>query len=571
MKNEYENWSKEDLIKEVRLLKRRKRYGLVWEDKPEDIATKCHDEIPILDEINKYEVVNDLSSLPNIFIEGENYHALSVLNYTHKESVDLIYIDPPYNTESEDFVYNDKIVDKEDSYRHSKWLSFMSKRLLLAKNILKRSGAIAISINENELFQLKLLCDDIFGETNYLTTITVKVRHEDRILKGDKDFHEVVEYLLLYRKNSAFKQKKREKDNTSLDEYVYLIKEKIKTPTVQKIGNKNVEIFKPDEYELIKVLPSDKAFKKISIRGSIKEGNSSGRFYMKYLEALADKMPGYLFKVPDMGADEVPYRYFITAQGKRVNGDYLQGVPLNRKDIIGMPYSNFIDFEEDFNSVGYEGGIEFRNGKKPLSFLQRIFEITGIKERKDAIILDFFAGSGTTGHAVLLLNRSVPGKRRFILCTNNENKIAEEICYPRIVKAIKGYKGKKGIEEPLGGNLKYYKTSLISASKTDHNRVLLTRKATKMLCLKENTFTLVEESSDICIYKNSEKYLALLLDIEHLDKFKNTIRKLDMPTNVYVFSLGNDLYEEEFEEFGDKVTVSPIPEAIYKVYKRIFQ
>jgi len=381
MKNEYENWSKEDLIKEVRLLKRRKRYGLVWEDKPEDIATKCHDEIPILDEINKYEVVNDLSSLPNIFIEGENYHALSVLNYTHKESVDLIYIDPPYNTESEDFVYNDKIVDKEDSYRHSKWLSFMSKRLLLAKNILKRSGAIAISINENELFQLKLLCDDIFGETNYLTTITVKVRHEDRILKGDKDFHEVVEYLLLYRKNSAFKPKKREKDNTSLDEYVYLIKEKIKTPTVQKIGNKNVEIFKPDEYELIKVLPSDKAFKKISIRGSIKEGNSSGRFYMKYLEALADKMPGYLFKVPDMGADEVPYRYFITAQGKRVNGDYLQGVPLNRKDIIGMPYSNFIDFEEDFNSVGYEGGIEFRNGKN-YHFYKEYLKLQVLKNAK---------------------------------------------------------------------------------------------------------------------------------------------------------------------------------------------
>lgn len=107
----------------------------------------------------------------NLLIEGDNYHALSVLNYTHKGKIDVIYIDPPYNTGKKDFMYNDHYVDKEDSYRHSKWLSFIEKRLKLAKQILKKTGVIIVHIDENEESTLHILLQEIFREQNDLGKI----------------------------------------------------------------------------------------------------------------------------------------------------------------------------------------------------------------------------------------------------------------------------------------------------------------------------------------------------------------------------------------------------------------
>src|SRR3990167_10306645 len=141
-KKDYSNWSKEELVRELKKVEKRKKYGIVWEDKPETVAKRCETELPILEEDTKKEIKTDDKKQVNILIEGDNYHALSVLNYTHKGAVDVIYIDPPYNKGSDDFKYNDRIVDEEDSYRHSKWLSFMEKRLKLAKNVLKTDGVI---------------------------------------------------------------------------------------------------------------------------------------------------------------------------------------------------------------------------------------------------------------------------------------------------------------------------------------------------------------------------------------------------------------------------------------------
>src|SRR3990167_3080574 len=158
-KKNYSEWSKEDLVRELKKIWKRKKYGIVWEDKPETVAKRCETELPVLEEDTKKEIKTDDKKQVNILIEGDNYHALSVLNYTHKGAVDVIYIDPPYNRGSGDnFVYNDKIIDREDSFRHSKWLSFMAKRLNLAKNLLKNNGFIFISIDDNEYSQLKLIC-----------------------------------------------------------------------------------------------------------------------------------------------------------------------------------------------------------------------------------------------------------------------------------------------------------------------------------------------------------------------------------------------------------------------------
>ena len=184
-KSNYDNWNKEDLIREVEALKKKKTYGLVWEeDKVKEVfdyyinwdgaGTKEtfgeeEGKFPVLKEVVRKSIDNNDPKY-NFMIEGDNYHALAVLNFTHNKSIDVIYIDPPYNT-GKGFIYNDKIVNEEDGFRHSKWLSFMSKRLRLAKDLLKKDGMIFISINDIELAQLKILCDDIFDEKNFIANL----------------------------------------------------------------------------------------------------------------------------------------------------------------------------------------------------------------------------------------------------------------------------------------------------------------------------------------------------------------------------------------------------------------
>jgi len=204
-KRDYSNWSKTELIKEVKKIEKRKKYGIVWEDKLEEVSELCKEKLPILEEDTKREIKTGDKKPVNILIEGDNYHALSVLNYTHKGKIDVIYIDPPYNTGNGDgFRYNDKMVDKEDPYRHSKWISFMSKRLRLTKNVLKPMGLIFISINDIEVAQLKLLCDEIFLEGNFVAQLIWKTRQnvDSRSLTGASIDHE---YVLVYRKSKNAK------------------------------------------------------------------------------------------------------------------------------------------------------------------------------------------------------------------------------------------------------------------------------------------------------------------------------------------------------------------------------
>jgi adenine-specific DNA-methyltransferase len=199
--NKYETYTREQLIAEVEKLSKRKKYGLVWEEEKiiEKFEKEAEGKLPVLIEDKKREVKTDPDKPVNILIEGDNYHALSVLNYTHNKSIDVIYIDPPYNTGNKDFKYNDKFVEAEDTYRHSKWLAFMSKRLKLAKNLLKNTGVIFISIDDNEQANLKLLCDEIFGETNFIAQLIWE--------QGKKHIGTFVginhEYMLIYAKNKS--------------------------------------------------------------------------------------------------------------------------------------------------------------------------------------------------------------------------------------------------------------------------------------------------------------------------------------------------------------------------------
>lgn len=580
------------IISEIEKTLSDKKYGLIWEEHSEKVDDKLKDNIPILEEIKELKIKTLEDSNYNFLIEGDNLHTLKILNKTHREKIDLIYIDFPYNTESKDFKYNDTFIDKNDGFRHSKWLSFVNRRLKLAYTLLKNDGCILMSINENELFVLKSLCDEIFGEDNYLTMITVKVRHEDRILKGDKDFHEVTEFLLFYRKTSNFKVKKREKDNTDISEYVYNIEEKITNPEEIILDNKIVEVFKPNEYEL-KINPaSENLLKKINIRGSLKEGNSSGRFYVKHLEKLMEEKEGYLFKVYNMGADGIGYRYFripLLAE-KRANGDYFQGVPLEKKDIKYIPFPNLVEFDDEFNNVGYEGGVNFKS-KKPCDFLKYCFKIANLESKPNAIVLDFFAGSGSTGEALLQFNAEFKGNRKFILCTNNEisfaleeeyrkdkklkrnefeklmeendeelekyiekNGICRAVTYPRLKNVAFGYMQKSGKKEiPIEANkfnLKYLRTNFIS-------------RFNENISIREMTLLHVRELIELEYMCEIDGVNNLLIfDEDELDE----ININDLQENIKIFLSSNILLSSTQKYLFDKknILIIYIPEYYFK-------
>ena len=378
-----------------------------------------------------------LASIDNIdeqcdglLINSENFQTLELLQEKYREQVKCIYIDPPYNTGTDGFVY-------KDGYSHSTWLSMMSDRVSVARNLQDKKSIFFASINENELYNLEKLLNIIYGEENYLSTFVVKVRHEDRILKGDKEIHEVYENLCLYKNSNDFYINKREKDNTSLEEYIWEIKTLTPPSDEVELGGKQVEIYNPGTYTFIKhEIGSEEGLKRISVRGSIREGNSSGRFYTGNLENLSSSYKGCLFKVQGIGAGKLSYRWFWIPDlaSNRRNGDYFQDVPIDRKDVIQIPYPNFVDFEQAFNNCADEGGTVFRNGKKPIAFLYHVFELANLRKSPDGVILDFFSGSGSTGHAVINLNREDGGKRKYILCEMGE--YFDSVTKPRIQKVI---------------------------------------------------------------------------------------------------------------------------------------
>ncbi|MBR6179986.1 MAG: site-specific DNA-methyltransferase [Prevotella sp.] len=379
----------------------------------------------------KHQLVKSMENIDEqtngLLVKSDNYHALNLISEKYIKSVNAIYIDPPYNTGSDGFVY-------KDQYKDSSWLTMMENRLLIAKKLMTPDSSISISINENELFNSKCLLDSMFSK--YLTTFSVKVRHEDRILKGDKDFHEVYESLLLYALSDSFKPLKRQKDNSSDADYLYTIETEGGPDEVLSLGNKEVEVYAPEHYKIIKHQESSFDYTKpISVRGSIREGNSSGRFYVAYLENLAASHPGHIFKVPNMGDDKFGFRYFWTpsVESGRKNGDYYQGAPINRKDTIEIPYPNYIDFEKAFNDATDEGGVSFRNGKKPISFIQHVLSLQNIGKDRNALIIDFFAGSGSTGHAVIEMNKD-QGNRKYLL--SQVGDIFDNVTKPRMERTV---------------------------------------------------------------------------------------------------------------------------------------
>ena len=333
----------------------------------------------------------------NLIIKGNNLLALHTIKNQFQGLVKLIYIDPPFNTGNDSFGYN-------DSFNHSAWLTFMKNRLEVGKTLLSSDGYFCIQCSWHEYAYLTAVADEVFGRSKRLCVFNIQVRHPDRILTGDKEYNDVIEYILIYKKDTKTKMPKMI-ENKEVDEYVYEIIELEKGEAI-KLGKGEVIVFKPNQYKVEKKAANAILLKQISIRGSIREKNSSGRFYVKYLEKLVDKFPPLtLFKVPGIGDDVHDYRYFNLPKKGNKNGGYYQGKPTS-SDVTEKPYPNFYNYSEEYNNVAKQGNVDFRNAKKPeelIKFLINIFT------NENDIVLDYHLGSGTTAAVAHKMGRQYIG------------------------------------------------------------------------------------------------------------------------------------------------------------------
>lgn len=529
----------------------KKKYGLIWEEHEERVDKELETQIPTFEEIKDKEIVSNPNEKFNFLLEGDNLHSLYLLEKTHKEKIDVIYIDPPYNTGSKDFIYNDKIIDDEDGYKHSKWLSFMSKRLQMAQRLLSDTGVIFISIDDNEVAQLKLLCDTIFNEINRISIHHVQVRYAEKSLADGKSVKPVMEYVLVYAKDiNKFKLNLPKEEYTDAS-FLYEIEE-LGSGIVVKDGNVTMQVFKPGEWQIKKQNESSQnLLKETWVSGTIYSKMSYGQVVKKYIEPRynSDGL-GCLYKVIGRGDDGLGYRYYVGPSKKgSTRCKMYSGMPLSRIEEIKsnggsfreVPISNLINYAADFGNIRHEGNMTFNSGKKPVKMLK---ELINYHTNKNAVVLDFFAGSGSTAQAVLELNKEDDGNRQFILCTNNENNICEEITYKRIKNVITGY----GKYNPLKSNLKYYRCTYIPRINTEaenlHNNLLI------------NIKNLIQLENGIEIDDNK---IRVYLNEDELDKFSTNEKELEICEKVYISSdiLLTSEQEEIFENNNIEVYIIP--------------
>lgn len=558
----YTDYTKEQLIEEIKQIKRRKKFGLVWEDKPEDVVTECKTKFPVLREDHERAILDDNSpsSPTHLIIEGDNYHSLSVLNVTHKGKIDVIYIDPPYNTGSKDFKYNDSYVDKEDGFRHSKWLSFMEKRLRLARELLSEKGVIFISIDDNEQANLKVLCDKVFGEKNFITCM---IRQGKAGAGHDsKEFAIEYDYVLAYSKN---------RDTVNIN------KEKVDTENDKKYKFTDDYIKERGKYYL----------RDLDYKGSY----SQSLDYPITLDTGKQIYAGGKHGSPNTWRwSESKFEWgknngFIVFKGEKVYIKQYQFV-----DNEGKKRERFLPFRALVKFLNSEGSTELARldlisrfpYPKPISLINYVLRSS---TNKNSIILDFFAGSGTTGQAVLELNKD-GGNRQFILCTNNENNICEDVTYPRIKTVVTGKRADgTTYSDGIPANVRYFKTDFVERSEdTDENRVRLTERCHELLQVKEGCYKSVEThdcttnvTRNMRVWRNASKLLVVIFDRyddvadeEYITEI-NTLRARTRTkeTVIYRFSISGNL-DMDVRAIPN-ARLEEIPEEILKVYKQIFK
>lgn len=546
------------------------QYGLRWMDVPEAFEAEAENAIPTLEEVPSKAISNDDGKPTHILIEGDNFHALTCLNYTHKGTIDVIYIDPPYNTGSDGFVYKDKrVLDKfpdgttvptDHPLRHSYWLSFMHKRLELAKNLLSERGVIFISIDDNEQANLKLLCDQVFGEKNFVGNVIWEKTDSPRMdVKGFTVRHD---YILVYAKSDF---------------------------VLKRIFPNEV----PEHYN--------------------KVDDSGKRYYLKPLRLMGGHKSDSLYygiKAPDgtiifpqeKNGEKGCWRWSLSKYNEEIERiEWIKGkngwsanFRIYADNLTPIPVNTIWNFKKVGSTRTAKNELEnivrqnIFSYPKPSSLISFIEQIA---TNKSSTILDFFAGSGTTMHATMQLNEEDGGHRQCILVQQNENNICEAVTYERNKRVMQGYTNAKGeAVAGLGNSMKYYRTAFVGEHKitdiTDADKVALTQKAGCLLALGENNLEEIKTAKSYQIFQlrkgdkptNDFGYTAVYFsgNLLHFADFRREIEQIQAANPltriaVYVFTWGDpSIFENEFDDLSG-ITIKPIPQPILEIYQNIHQ
>jgi adenine-specific DNA-methyltransferase len=571
----WEGVSQEERAYLINLVNTKKKYGLVWEDKPEEVEEHLRENLPVLKEVKERAIVNGQEYPNHILIEGDNLHALTALSFTHESKIDVIYIDPPYNTGSkEDFIYNDHYVDKEDSFRHSKWLSFMQRRLKLAKVLLKEDGVIFCSIGDDEISQLTLLFNEVFTEANKLGVVT-------RVSKTAGDmgnyFAPSKDYIVVYTNNKS--QLSNFKD--AVDDNLF---KKIETDGEKKGERYRDDVafyqasqkdLRPNQKYFVDCPDGTKVIPPCSIQDEImREGDGRWRWSKET----------YLLNRHLLVFKQTKKSPLVDEYGQQAKWNVYTKSYLNDRSEKGASPRDFLD--QFINRKGadliklYDINFSF---SKPFELIQHLIMITN--KRNDIKVLDFFAGSGTALHSVMKMNEYDNGSRQCIIVTNNENNICEEVTYPRCERLINKYVNKKGQEMPYfpNNNLRFYRSKFVSRDPSIKNKKEITRLATELLCIREDIYTEQKQIGGYQLnatfarcFRQGQLNLLVIYDegvIEQMVEVIQSVVTADTDRNthfkVYVFSNGQYPYTEEFEEVLPYITLCALPDAIYKAYQNV--
>lgn len=509
------------------------KYGLVFEEHKEAIDDMLEKHLPVF--IEEKELFVDNGDEINFLLEGDNLASLQLLEKTHKGKIDVIYIDPPYNTGNKDFIYDDDFVDSADSFRHSKWLSFMEKRLRIARELLSEKGVIFISIDDNEQATIKILCEEIFGENNFIGQLTWESTTQP-INAGKARFQlqQKVEYILCYAKN------KNQKDD-------FILKESdsdLKYPHTGKFGACRFEIIEKSDagayqrdtmkYKILGQFPREGKRWQIG-EETARELEKAGK--IEIVDGIVKKAV-----YPE---DELDKRKFVPFWSHFSSTDV--GTAQNGKEELNKVFDKAVGFDT----------------VKPIKLISELLS----HFFNSATILDFFAGSGTTGHAVLKLNEEDGGHRKFILCTNNENSICRDITYERLKTVITG-KRKDGsvYSDGLSGSLKYFKVDFVEITEKEYYEY-----ADKLLL---HVRELVELENAVNFEGNSR--ISIVLTEEELEEFcschselvseSEMLNQVQHDGRVQTLYLGHDVLlskgqKELFKKSG--ITIKIIPQYYY--------
>lgn len=507
-----------------------KKYGLVFEEHREEIDEVLETHTPVLTEDK--ELFIDNGGQMNFLIEGDNLASLKLLEKTHKGKIDLIYIDPPYNRGINDFKYDDNFISKSDGYVHSKWLSFIEERLKIAKKILSNSGAIFLSIDDNEQANLKLLCDNIFGENNFAGMLPWR----KRTAKTDVPFgvSQDYEWILIYAKSTefnAFTQRENKRKYYKTDDIPnreWRIHDLTKQTTAEERPNSFFTIVNPKTGEKYPANPN-------------RTWAITSDTFNKYLSENKIVFPNdYDF----LKITKPQLRYFrdedeAKALKKTGSTSNISATSTQLPTSVGMTKDGTSDLGKLFVKKVFPY-------PKPVELIKYLVQI-GTINKYNAIILDFFAGSGTTGHAVLKYNHEHKDSNlKFILCTNNENNICRDVTYERIKRVID--------KEKYAASLKYYKVEYVPISER-----LYYEYADELL---KHVRELVELENGINFTGNAE--IAIVLTEKELEDFAENLESFSKCKKLY---MGHDLLPTEEKETTLKeheIEINIIPDYYYR-------